>query len=62
MKPKFQDTQKIKVLAKSNPKSGASAKRFKLYKTGMTVKAALAKGVWRGDLIWDTKHGYIRIS
>lgn len=36
-----------------NPKHGKSAKRFDLYKEGMTVEAALSAGVLLLDLQWD---------
>lgn len=60
----FGDNQKITVIAKENPKREGTAahKIFKLYKTGMTVAKALAAGVSRGDLAWDTKHGFIKVS
>lgn len=63
MKPKFQDTQKITVKVKANPKTKGtdSYKRFSKYRSGMTVAAALKAGVLRGDLIWDTKHGFVSI-
>lgn len=59
----YDDTQKIKVLVKNPKKPGtASHKRFASYKSGMTVKAALAKGVTRPDLRWDVAHQYIEIK
>ena len=64
MKTKFQDTQKVKLLVKGNPKTKGtdSYKRFAKYKSGMTVAAALKAGLLRGDLIWDTKHGFVSIK
>ncbi len=61
---KFTDGQKIKLLVKSNPKrpTGASYARFALYRTGMTVKTAIKKGVRRADLIWDVGHEFISIK
>jgi len=42
----------------------AARKRFALYKTGMTVEAALAAGLWAADIRHDSKpaRGYIRLS
>jgi hypothetical protein len=56
--------QKITVLAKQNPKARGSAchRRFAKYRSGMTVKAALAAGVLREDLHWDNERKFIRIA
>ncbi len=59
---KLSDGAKIKVLAKENPKRGKSAKRFSIYKNGMTVAAAIEKGALRGDLRWDAAHKYIALQ
>lgn len=56
------DDAKIKVLVKGNPKKGDSAKRFALYKPGMTVAKAKAAGVGAGDLRWDVAHGFVAIG
>lgn len=44
---------KVTLLTDVNPKHGKSAKRFDLYKNGMTVEAAVEKGVLPADLRWD---------
>jgi hypothetical protein len=61
---KFPADGKIKLLVDANPKRKGSAcfKRFAKYKTGMTVEAALAKGLTRPDLIWDVDHQFISIG
>lgn len=56
------DTAKIKVLVKGNPKKGASAKRFALYKTGLTVAKVKSLGLTAGDLRWDVAHGFVAIG
>lgn len=55
--------QKIILLAKENPKRkrSESAKRFSRYVSGMRVSTALEKGITRSDLVWDKKHGFIKI-
>ena len=58
----FADNAKITLLQKENPKRGASAKRYALYKSGMSVADYLAKGGWRGDLAWDSEREFIRIA
>lgn len=57
-------SKKIKVLVDENPKreGSESAKRFAFYKNGMTIAAALEKGVTVGDIRWDVKHEYIALS
>jgi hypothetical protein len=54
----------ISVLVDKNPKreSSDAGQRFALYKNGMTVGAALAAGVLRADISWDTRHGFISIK
>jgi hypothetical protein len=61
-KPMFDDDQKIKILAKENPKCGSAAKRFDLYKSGMTVAEALKAGLTRAGINWDVRHNFILIS
>lgn len=63
-RPKLADDKKIRVLVKENPKrkGTAGAKRFALYRSGMTVAAALKAGVTRADLNWDTEHKFIEIK
>lgn len=48
----------------NNPKreGSDSAKRFALYKDGMTVRKALDAGITRGDLNWDAKQKFIKIA
>jgi hypothetical protein len=62
--PKHPTTSIINLLADKNPKRDGSAAhgRFAAYQTGMTVEAALAAGVTRGDLAYDAKHGYIEVK
>jgi hypothetical protein len=57
-------TDIITVLVDSNPKMEGSAarKRFSLYKTGMTVEAALAAGLWAADIRHDSKKEHIKLS
>lgn len=55
-------TKKIKILVDENPKRGEAAKRFAVYKNGMTVEAALEKRLTRADIRWDIKHGYIKLA
>jgi hypothetical protein len=62
----FKDTARIRVLVKANPKieGTASYDRFKLYfsKRCKTVKDALALGLTRGDLRWDSAREFIKIG
>lgn len=53
--------QKIKVLT-SNPKRGASAKRFELYRNGMTVGQYVAAGGKRADIMWDMWRQFITLN
>lgn len=59
-------TDIITVLVDKNPKQEGSAarKRFSLYKTGMSVEAAFAAGLWPEDIRHDAKpeRGYIRLG
>jgi len=61
---KFDLDKKITVLVKDNPKrEGTMAfKRFEFYRSGMTVRTALEKGVSGLDLAWDSKHDFIKIA
>lgn len=54
----------ITVKAKENPKrEGTGAyDRFKLYKTGMTVKQYITKGGIAPDVWWDSKQGFISLK
>jgi hypothetical protein len=56
--------RKITLLAKENPKreGTASFDRFKLYKTGMTIQQYLDAGGTMGDIAWDQKNEYIKLS
>jgi hypothetical protein len=66
------DDRTITVVADSNPKAkgSKSARRFGLYKTGMTVgqyvEAASKIGGGRRkairDITWDTAHGFIKLA
>jgi hypothetical protein len=61
-RPRFTDDQRITLLARENPKRGASRERFALYRDGMSVGEALAAGITRGDLKWDTDRDFISIA
>ena len=54
----------ITVLVKENPKMEGSAarKRFALYKSGMSVEAAFAAGVWAADIRHDSKREHIKLG
>ena len=56
--------KKVKLLVKENPKrkGAAPAKRFDLYKNGMTVETFLEKGGTAADVRWDVKHKYIALN
>lgn len=62
--PRFADTARIKLLTKENPKreGSKSAKLFKLYKTGQTVRQVLDAGQTRSNLRYDVAHGYIEVK
>lgn len=59
------DTARVTVLATTNPKRGASALRFALYRSGMTVADYVAAVGNRRkalqDISWDVAKGYIRV-
>lgn len=61
---RFKGDSKITLLAKENPKRKGTGghRRFEKYKSGMTVADALKAGLTRPDLLWDSKHGFIKIS
>jgi hypothetical protein len=59
---KHGDDQKLVLLVKENPKRGASADRYELYRKAKTVGDYLAAGGLRADLRWDEDHGYIQIG
>lgn len=61
---KFAGDAKITILSDGNPlrKGGAAYDRFELIRNGMLVSTALEKGVWRADLNWCTKKGFIKID
>ena len=58
------DDQTITLLVTENPKreGSASRERFRLYRTGMTVKEYLQAGGSRADLRWDSQHNFIRLD
>lgn len=63
----FAPEAKIHILAKENPRRGAAAERFNLYKEGMTVETYSKK--FEGGrsealvhLRWDVKHGFIKVA
>lgn len=60
----YADDATIQVLVKDNPKKAgsASAKRFAIYKSGMTVAEFLKAGGTRADLAWDAKHEFVKIG
>jgi len=55
---------KIKVLAKENPKKAGSKTydRWNNYKDGMTVREVMEKGTTQEDLIYDWRHEFISIQ
>lgn len=57
-------TETISMLVAGNPKrEGSKAKvRFDLYRDGMTVAEALEAGITTPDLIYDTSHGFVKIT
>lgn len=63
----FAPEAKITILASENPRRGAAAERFKLYRDGMTVATYCSK--FEGGrsealvhLRWDVKHGFIKVA
>jgi len=61
---KFKGAQIVTLLVDYNPKRAGSSshKRFEAYEDGMTVDEAQKAGITAGDLLWDTKHGFIEIG
>lgn len=55
-------TATIKLLVPTNPKRGASAQRYDLYKSNKTVGKFLEAGGTRGDIAWDAARGYIAVE
>ena len=71
-KSRYSDREVIRLVRRSNPKTGMSAKRFDCYRDGMTVaeyRAEVARrlgrseaGKCRADLRWDMDRNFIRIE
>ena len=63
-KAELADDTAITLLQASNPKRVGSEShgRYELYRKSKTIGAYLAAGGRRGDLKWDTDHGYIRLG
>lgn len=61
---KFPGSHIITLLVDYNPKRAGSAShgRFEKYEDEMTVEDAQKAGITAGDLLWDTKHGFIEIG
>lgn len=57
----LEDVAVIEVLAQGNPYRGERAKRW-VYKSGMTVAAAVEKGATRPDIRWDLAKGHIGLK
>jgi chemotaxis protein histidine kinase CheA len=56
------DDREITVLTKENPKRADAARRFALYKTGMTVGEYIEAGGYPADVRWDIKQGFIAVA
>lgn len=56
------DLRVIRLAVNENPKKGLSAKRFALYRNGMTVQQYLEMGGFSSDIAWDLAHGYITVT
>lgn len=56
------DSHIITINVAENPKRGKSAERFALYEDGMTVAAAIEKGVLRADVNYDARKGFITVK
>lgn len=54
----------ITLLVDKNPKREGSTghAHFALYFSGQTVGQALASGITRADLLWDTNHSFISVA
>lgn len=62
----FAEDAKIKLLVKENPRRGAAAERFELYKDGMTVAEYSKKIGSRSEALvhlrWDVNKGHISVK
>lgn len=62
----YAEDAKIKILVKENPRRGEAAKRFELYKEGMTVAEYTKKIGSRAEALvhlrWDVNKGHIKIT
>ena len=60
----FTPETRIIKLPTTNPKRGASAKRFQAYltKKPKTVAAAIAAGLTNADIRWDAGKGFIKLG
>jgi hypothetical protein len=57
------DARKIVDVVPNPKREGTESHvRFAKYKKGMTVAAALAAGVTRGDIDWDSKRSFIKFA
>lgn len=57
------DARKITFVAENPKRPGtASFDRFAKYKKGMTVAQALAAGITRADIDWDSKRDFIKFG
>lgn len=61
-KSAFNDSMKITVLSKENPKRAKAAERFALYKNGMTIGDYVAAGGTLADVRWDVKQSFISVK
>jgi hypothetical protein len=59
--PYMKQTIQVNRLENPKRKGSASAKRFELYRNGMTVAEFLKAGGTRGDLNWDVSHEHIEL-
>lgn len=61
---KFPMDHVITLLLDYNPKRPGTTghAHFELYEDEMTVKQALEAGITRADMLWDTKHGFLKIE
>lgn len=55
---------KIKIIAEGNPyrDDSAKAKFFAMFKNGMTVAAALEKGIPRDRIVWGVRMGHMKVG
>lgn len=61
-KSAFNDSMKITVLVKENPKRAKAAERFALYKNGLTIADYVTAGGTLADVRWDTKQQFISVK